>query len=43
VGKLNTGVERERVNGVMECLASWEDRIEMLREEGKRGNDKIDG
>jgi hypothetical protein len=37
------GVKRGHMNGVMEYLASREDRIELLREEGKRRHDKIDG
>ena len=30
------GVNGGRMNGVMECLASREDRIELLREERKK-------
>jgi hypothetical protein len=29
------GVKRGHMNGVMEYLVSWEDRIELLREEGE--------
>ena len=37
VGDEYCGVNRGRMNGVMECLASREDRIELLREERMKG------